>query len=131
MLDEKKVRLMTKMAMYEQKSGESDFRISAYYKKDYKSLNIILSWIYMTIGYFILLGIVCVAYLEELVNNLTVSGIVMMLLSALTIYIVLVIVFVIGTNVFYDKKHCRAREGVKRLNAYLNQLRRIYERDGE
>lgn len=131
MLNEKKVRLMTKMAMYEKKSGESDFRISAYYKKDYKSLNMILSWIYMTIGYLILLGIVCVAYLEELVNNLTVSGIIMMILSALTIYIVLVIVYVIGTNVFYEKKHHKAREGVKMLNACLNRLRRMYERDGE
>lgn len=129
MLDEKKVRLMTKMAMYEQKHGESDFKISAYYKKDYKSLNMILSWIYMTIGYVVLVGLVCVTYLEVLVNNMTVSGIIMLLLSVLTIYFVLVLVFVIGTNVFYDKKHYKAREGVKMLNMHLNRLNRMYERD--
>ncbi len=126
MLDEKKVRLMTKMAMYEQKHGASDFRISAYYKKDYKSLNMILSWIYMTIGYIVLVGLVCATYLEEIVSNMTVSGIIMMLLSVLTIYLVLVIIYVIGTNAFYDKKHRNYEDGLKHVDYCVTRLALFY-----
>ena len=36
MLNESKVKLMTRMAMYESKQGEEDFKISSYYKKDYR-----------------------------------------------------------------------------------------------
>ena len=41
MLNESKVKLMTRMAMYESKQGEEDFKISSYYKKDYRSFHTI------------------------------------------------------------------------------------------
>ena len=38
MLDKRKIRLMTRAAIYEKNYGEEDFKISSYYKKDYSSL---------------------------------------------------------------------------------------------
>ena len=35
MLDERKVKLMTKLALYEETYGKEDFKISSYYRKDY------------------------------------------------------------------------------------------------
>ena len=34
MLDERKVKLMTRLALYEETEGKEDFKISAYYRKD-------------------------------------------------------------------------------------------------
>ena len=34
MLDKRKIRLMTKLALYEQNEGREDMKISAYYTKD-------------------------------------------------------------------------------------------------
>ena len=42
MLDKRKIRLMTKAAIYEKEYGEEDLKITSYYKKDYASLN---TWI--------------------------------------------------------------------------------------
>ena len=39
MLDEKKVKLMTRMALYEEQQGREDLKVSAYYRKDYTSLH--------------------------------------------------------------------------------------------
>ena len=36
MLDERKVKLMTKLALYEETHGKEDFKISSYYRKDYE-----------------------------------------------------------------------------------------------
>lgn len=33
MLDERKVKLMTKLALYEETYGKEDFKISSYYRK--------------------------------------------------------------------------------------------------
>ena len=45
MLDKRKIRLMTRAAIYEKNYGEEDFKISSYYKKDYSSLNTsVMDW---------------------------------------------------------------------------------------
>ena len=46
MLDKRKIRLMTRAAIYEKNYGEEDFKISSYYKKDYSSLNTWVTLIY-------------------------------------------------------------------------------------
>ena len=38
MLDERKVKLMTRMALYEEQQGREDLKVSAYYRKDYTCL---------------------------------------------------------------------------------------------
>ena len=43
MLDEQKIKLMTKLAFYEKREGKEDFKISEYYRKDYVSLHVICS----------------------------------------------------------------------------------------
>ena len=42
MLDERKVKLMIKLALYEETHGKEDFKISSYYRKDYASLHLSL-----------------------------------------------------------------------------------------
>ena len=51
MLDKKRIRLMTKMAIYEKNNINEDLKISSYYKKDYSSLNTLITVLWITIGY--------------------------------------------------------------------------------
>lgn len=51
MLDERKVKLMTRLALYEQTQGREDFKISEYYRKDYAGMHILFSFFWITIGY--------------------------------------------------------------------------------
>ena len=48
MLDERKVKLMTKLALYEETHGKEDFKISSYYRKDYASLHVIYAFLCMS-----------------------------------------------------------------------------------
>ncbi len=43
MVNEEKVKLMNKMALYEEKYGKEDFKIASYYKKDYVSYQTIFT----------------------------------------------------------------------------------------
>ena len=51
MLDKRKIRLMTKAAIYEKEYGDEDLKITSYYKKDYSSLNTWITLIWITAGY--------------------------------------------------------------------------------
>ena len=46
MVNEEKVKLMNKMALYEEKYGKEDFKIASYYKKDYVSYQTIFTVIW-------------------------------------------------------------------------------------
>ena len=69
MLDERKVKLMTKFALYEETYGKEDFKISSYYKKDYRSFHTIATIIWVTVGYAVAVGIGVIAFLDELMKK--------------------------------------------------------------
>ena len=66
------------MAMYESKQGEEDFKISSYYKKDYRSFHTIATIIWVTVGYAVAVGIGVIAFLDELMGNLNMQFLVML-----------------------------------------------------
>lgn len=129
MLNESKVKLMTRMAMYESKEGEEDFKISSYYKKDYRSFHTILTIIWVTVGYAIAVGIGMVAFLDELMEKMNMTFLLMLVAALFIGYLVLVIFYAGVATHFYGKKHENARKRVKRFNHDLTRLNRMYERE--
>ena len=59
MLDKDRIRLMTKMSIYE-KNYRDDFKIADYYRKDYASLKTWITLIWVTIGYAVLFVSFCI-----------------------------------------------------------------------
>ena len=119
MLNESKVKLMTRMAMYESKQGEEDFKISSYYKKDYRSFH----------TNAVAVGIGVIAFLDELMGNLNMQFLVMLAATVIIGYLVLVIFYGIVASHFYGTKHEKARKRVKQFNHDLTRLNRMYERE--
>ena len=104
MLDERKVKLMTKLALYEETHGKEDFKISSYYRKDYASLHVIYAFLSVSVGYICLLIIL--------------AG-----------YVGVVIVYCGIASHIYNEKHKKARKRVKRYNHNLIQLLKMYEKE--
>lgn len=71
MLDERKVKLMTKLALYEETHGKEDFKISSYYRKDYASLHVIYAFLSVSVGYVCLVGVLLLAGVENIMGNLS------------------------------------------------------------
>lgn len=129
MLNEDKVRLMTRMAMYESREGVEDFKISAYYKKDYSSFHTIVTIIWVTIGYAIAVLVGAVAFLDVILENLNMAFLVMLFICIVTGYLVLVVMYGVVAFRFYQKKHMDARMRIKKFNHDLTRLNRMYERE--
>ena len=122
MLDKRKIRLMTKAAVYEKEYGEEDFKITGYYKKDYASLNTWITLIWITAGYVLLGGILFLCFGESLLEGITIMRLIFLAAVALALYLVLVILYGIGAGNFYSKKHIRAKQRVKK---YLRDKRAL------
>lgn len=122
MLDKRKIRLMTRAAIYEKEYGEEDLKITSYYKKDYSSLNTWITLIWVTAGYILLAGIIFLCFGESLVEGLTIMRLLFLAAVALALYLALMILYGIGAGNFYSKKHLRAKQRVKK---YLRDISRL------
>lgn len=131
MLDKRKIRLMTKLALYEQNEGREDMKISAYYKKDYVSMKMIATLIWTTIGYGCAMLLVLGWGMTGWMEKLTLALIVMLVAVILLGYLALLIITFIITSRISNRKHRDARMRMKRYNHGLLQLMKMYEKENK
>lgn len=131
MLDKNKVKLMTKLALYEETQGKQDFKISEYYRTDYVGFHMLCTFLWTTVGYICAVALIALATMEVLIANLT--GMLIIALGGAVVvgYVVVVAVFLVIANRLYNDKHKQARYRVKKFNHNLIKLLRMYEREGK
>ncbi len=131
MLDERKVRLMTSLAMYEQGQGKEDFKISEYYRKDYTGMHILFSFFWTTVGYACIGALVVLAGLDYFMSHMSVKLFMTLGIAAAAGYLAVVILYAVITSHIYNKKHRNARQRVKRYNHDLTKLLKMYEKENK
>ena len=71
MLNEKRVKHMVKLASYEGKDGAEEIKIYSYFRKDYVGYNVLISLLWITLGYLALIGMIGLALVERILENLS------------------------------------------------------------
>ena len=64
MLNEKKIRLMTELARYEEGQGKEEMRIAKYFRSDYLGIALFKNFFLASIGYMVVLLLIA-AYFSE------------------------------------------------------------------
>ena len=121
MLDKRKIRLMTRAAIYEKNYGEEDFKISSYYKKDYSSLNTWVTLIWITVGYGLAVAVMFLGWGEAAMEGITLAKLFVFAAVAIGAYVSLLIAYGIGAGSFYKNKHIMST-----LLVWREKLQRIY-----
>ncbi|OUP86524.1 hypothetical protein B5F07_00600 [Lachnoclostridium sp. An169] len=129
MLDKRRIRLMTKAAVYEKEHAEEDVKISSYYKKDYASLNTWITLIWVTVGYILAGGLAVICTADTLMEDLTIFKLIILAATAVCAYLALFIIYGIGAGKFYKKKHTRAKQRVKKYYRDLSRIEKMYEKE--
>jgi len=129
MLDEKKIRRMTRLASYESKEGKEELDISVYYRKDYVSVNVIRTLLWVTLGYAIAVVLLGLTYLVVLIEGITLNRIIIIGSVLIGVYLVLLIAYGVGAGIHYKKKHNQARERAKEYCHGLFLLEKMYEKE--
>ena len=99
MLNEEKIKIMNKLAMYEQGEGKKYLPVSRYYRSDYIGLAMIKNFFLVTIGYCLILAGIAAYFAEYLID------------------------------IQYTVKYHKAKKSVKNYYEELTQLSKIYGRE--
>ncbi len=126
MLDKRRIRLMARMSAYEKKHIKQDLKISTYYKKDYSSLNTLITLLWITVGYVIVAALYVLCNMDAILENLDLTKLFLLIGVTVGAYLMLVIVYCVCASSYYKDRHSRAKQRVKK---YYRDLARLEKMD--
>ena len=127
MLNNKKIRTMTKLALYEQMDGKEDIRMGKYYKTDYVRLQLLKTVVSVTVGYILILMLIGMYKAEYIISNLVTFDFVRIGQYILGFYIMIMAVFVTGSILGYSLKYDKSRKDLSKYYKSLKKLSSFYQ----
>lgn len=126
MLNENKVKMMTKMAIYEKNEGRRMLRNAKYYKGDYVALAALKSTITTTIAFIIMLVMVIICNTETIIKQINSMDYATLGKRIAAYYIAALIIYAIISGLYSAYQYDKSRGGIKKYFMRLNKLERFY-----
>lgn len=132
MLNNRKVRLMSRLAMYEKDFGKEDIRLSKYYRTDYVRLNVLKTIVALTLGYLLIMLILVVYNSEYLLEHALSINYKDLIGKYAAVYVIVLTVYVALCMIGYMVKYRISRKKLAKYFRMLRKLRSMYrEESGE
>ena len=131
MLNEEKIRLMTKAASYEAGEGKKALAMNKYFRGDYISINLIGSWISFTIAFAICAGAWAFYHMEDLMENINTVDLPDMGKQFVFLYLGLLAVYQLIHYVIYHIRYQKNRKSLATYNQILKQISHIYQTESK
>ncbi len=129
MISEQRVKLMTRLAAYEQKEGKKNEEIGSYFRGDYISLQILKSVICATLAFLLIVGLFVLYDSELFLSDIYKIDILDYVKKLILYYVGFVGSYVLIAYIVYAIRYRKAK---KRLKVYFNNLKRLqilYQRE--
>ena len=126
MLNEDKIRIMSRCAMYEKGQGKEDLAVNRYYQGDYVRLNTLKTLIGVTVGFVLCFGLYLVLRAEYYMENIVGMDLMAFARNVLMYYVIVLVIFAVISIVFYGWKYTDTQ---KRVRWYYQDLQALAEMD--
>ncbi len=126
MLNENKVKMMTKMAIYEKNEGKRMLKMSRYYKGDFVTLGVLKSIIASTFAFAVIVIFFALCNMEKIVSEVNTMDYTLIAKKVGIYYILFLIVFSIIGGIVNAYQYNKSRAGLKKYFSRLNKLERFY-----
>ena len=126
MLNENKVKMMTKMAIYEKNEGKKMLRTAKYYKGDYVSLAVLKSTIATTFAFIIVALMVVLCNTESIIRQINSMDYAALGKKIIVYYVLALIVYAVISGIYSAYQYDKTRSGIKKYVMRLNKLERFY-----
>lgn len=127
MLSQERIKLMTKMAAYEEKEGKTYMSIGSYFRSDYMGMQVLRSIISATLAYLIVCGLYIYYHMETLLQDIYKMDLMVLGKQVLFYYVIFVAVYALLTYIIYSFRYSRAKRSLKRYYRHLKQLAALYD----
>lgn len=129
MLNEERIRLMTKMACYEADEGKKNVAIGNYFRGDYIGLQVIKSIISATIAYVIIFAMFIFYDFEDFMANIYKMDLFGFAKSVIMYYLIFTLVYALIAYGVYTYRYTKARKSLKIYYNNLKKLAYMYDRE--
>lgn len=131
MLNEERIKLMTKMAAYEEKERGHSLLAGNYFRSDYISLQLLRSVVSATAAFIIVLCLFAFYDFEIVMKEMYQVDLLQMGKSLLLAYIIFTGVYVVISYCVYSYRYSRAKKSLKKYYAHLHRLSDMYSEDSK
>ncbi len=129
MIDNRKVRLMTKLAMYETGEGKEDIKLNRFFRRDYLRKRMLVSFLATTIGFVFLVGLIVLFEMDYFVSNAVNMDYFMLIRRVVAVYIVLLAIDVMGSLVYGMLHYNKSRNKLAKYYRMLRHLQAYYKEE--
>lgn len=126
MINEEKVILMTKAALYEEKESRKKLKLTKYFRHDYISLQMIGGWFFMTISFLLCAGLWGACNMEYLLDNIHKMDLKSLGMTFLLLYAAAVAVYLCILYGVYSYRYHMAQKSVGKYAGTLQKISDIY-----
>ncbi len=126
MLNEEKIRIMTRLAAYEEHEGKKDVATRNYFRGDYISFNLLKSAIYATVGFALAVVLYVLYDFQNFLEEFYKMDIVEFLQGILGKYILVMAIYLVISYFVYSYRYSKAKRHIKSYQSHLKTLIRMY-----
>lgn len=126
MIDENKVRLMTKIAIYEKKEENRNLIISKFYKSDYVRFNVLKTLIAATVAFWAIIGAYVFIKFDDLLAKVSDVDYFDVMYKLLGAYVFVCLGFFFFAYIVYSYRYSMAKPGLIKYNVNLKRLIEAY-----
>lgn len=131
MLNEERIKLMARMAAYEENEGKQNMAIGNYFRSDYISLQLLKSIISATITFVIILGIFTFYDFEMVMKEMYQVDLLETGKQLLLSYVVFTGIYTVISYLVYSYRYNRAKKSLKNYYVHLHKLAEMYTDDSK
>ena len=126
MVNEKKVRLMTQLALDEKRFYKDELDESGYFRSDYIRSNTLKVLLGYSISYLLIMGLVAMHYVDYLFTNVVQMDMQSMVWLAGCIYVGLLLIITLFCVLFYMTKYTNNRKRLRKYMMEIDKLQKFY-----
>lgn len=126
MVNEKKVRLMTQLALDEKRFYKDELDESGYFRSDYIRSNTLKVLLGYSISYLLIMGLVAMYYVDYLFTNVVQMDMQSMVWLAGCIYVGLLLIITLFCVLFYMTKYTNYRKRLRKYMMEIDKLQKFY-----
>lgn len=132
MISEERVRRMFQLAVYDEhkRKKKKEKKTTQYYQKDYISMEMIKSFVYGTIAFLIIIGMLGIYLMQKGTEWLdTTRSIVGLVIVLAILYIAFIVAFLVLTYKMYSARYANEKLRLKEYQKILQEVNELYEEE--
>lgn len=131
MINEKKVALMTKAAIYEKHEEYNGLYMSRFYQRDYVRFNVLKTWIAVTVAFWSVVGAYVFLQFQNLLEKINEMDYFSIMYDLIGRYVLVCAVYFVFAWFLYNVRYFKAKKGLVDYNSNLRQIIELEEGGGK